>query len=548
MIPIHWNKKLIWLAVIGIILYFGSNIAVSALKGGPAEEGMEAPAVKPEQAAEYALQYTASQLGMAAHTPEAVYQSDKYATGFIAKNSLQETYEQNLADYVLLDYWLVTANLPNGEKIRLKVGLDKLQVQGWEVLTEQPVRTSSAGLALATEALRKTGYNTESLRYDSSAPPTTSGDAGRFTFVSQTLSAGEAPFAVTVQVSGERVVSLNPGLQVPQAYLDWIKGQERIVRLTSVGFLGFTAVMGIAALVLTIVNRKKIIWSRGLLLTGIFLALFLIQNFNVTEAMLMAETTELTLEAIAMIIMNIIIVALAVLLALAVWFSLLSGDEQLRRLGLRLWPRWREREFGRDVFYGMGRGYLICFFILGVQQVAFLVASLAFNSFSINDPSQSTWNMKWAVLFPASAWVAAIMEEAIYRVFGIAVLKRLFRFTFPAVLVSSFIWGLGHTGYSIYPSYTRLMEVTVLGLIFGYVFLRYGFFTAVFAHAIMDSLLMSIYLMVEQPTPLHIFMGIFYIVLPALIGFVIRYLHPRFGGPRRFPPEAVESPHSIPQG
>ncbi|MNC76506.1 hypothetical protein D3C75_1282410 [compost metagenome] len=88
----------------------------------------------------------------------------------------------------------------------------------------------------------------------------------------------------------------------------------------------------------------------------------------------------------------------------------------------------------------------------------------------------------------------------------------------------------------------------MLGLIFGYVFLRYGFFTAVFAHAIMDSLLMSIYLMVEQPTLPHILAGIFYIILPALIGFIIRYLHPRFGGPRRRPPEAAEPPYGVPQG
>lgn len=548
MIPIQWNKKLIVLAVLGIILYFGSNIALSVLKGNAGEEGLGTPAVKPEQAGEAAVQYAASRLNLKAELPEAALQSDKYASGFITKHNLKEAYEQNLAEYMLLDYWLVTANLPNGEKLRLKVGLDEPEVLGWELLTEHPLRTSDRGLALAAEALAQAGYNPQDLQPDDDLP-VSSQKGVSFTFTSQTLTAGDAPFAVTVRVSGDRAIAVNPGLQLPQTYLDWIGEQERIVRLTSFGFLGFTAVMGIAALVLAIVNRKRVVWSRGLLLTGIFLALFLIQNFNVTQAMLMAETSSPTMEAIAQIIMNIIITVLALLLTLAVWFSLLSGEEQLRRLNLRLWPRWRDPEFGRDVFYGMGRGYLICLFILGIQQAAFLLAGLAFDSFSINDPSQSTWNMKWAVLFPASAWVAAIMEEAIYRVFGVTVLKRLLRFTFPAVLVSSFIWGLGHTGYSIFPSYTRLMEVTVLGIIFGYVFLRYGFFTAVFAHAIMDSLLMSIYLMVEQPSLPHILAGIFYIILPVLIGFLIRYLHPRFGGPRQpHLPKAAEPPYGVPQG
>ncbi len=547
MIPIQWNKKLIILAVLGIILYFGSNITLSLLKGNAAEGGLETPAVKPAQAGEAALQYASSRLGLTAEAPEAALLSDKRASGFIAKYNLRKAYEDNLSAYMHLDYWLVSADLPNGEKIRMKVGLDKPHVLGWELLTGQPNRTPGTGVATASEALHKAGYSPEEFAYQGSSTISAK-EPVSFTFVSKTLAAGDASLAVTVKVSGDRAVAVSPELQLPQSYLDWMDQQEQIVRMTSIGFLIFTVIMGIAALVLAIVNRKRVSWSRGLLVTGIFLVLFLIQNFNVTQAMLMAETSVLTMEALAAIIMNVIIVALALLLALAVWFSLLSGEEQLRRLNLKLWPRWRDPEFGREMFYGMGRGYLICLFILGIQQVAFLSAGLAFDSFTINDPSQSTWNMKWAILFPASAWVAAIMEEAIYRVFGIAVLKRLFRFTFPAVLVSSFIWGLGHTGYSIFPSYTRLMEVTVLGLIFGYVFLRYGFFTAVFAHAIMDSLLMSIYLMVEQPTLPHILAGIFYIILPALIGFIIRYLHPRFGGPRRRPPEAVEPPYGVPQG
>lgn len=545
MIPIRWNKKLIVLAVIGIILYFGSNIVSSVLQGNSVEEGMGPPAVKPAEAQEAALQYAREQLEMPAEAPVTVYQSDKIPSGYIAKYKLQETFREKLGGSVLLDYWLVTADIPGGEKIRLKVGMDQPKVMGWEIIPSLPAQTSSAGMSLAMEALRKAGYKPEDFR-NGSPSPTSSREAGSFTFVSGTLAVGEAPFTVTVKVSGDRATALQPGLQVPQSYTDWIKGQEKTVNWTTIGFLIATSIMGIAALVMAIVARKKVIWSRGLLLTGIFLILFLLQNFNSTGAALQTETMSPAAEAIAMILMNAIIIGLALLLALAVWFCLLSGDEQWRRLGYRLWPRWRDPEFGREVFYGMGRGYLICFLILGVQQLAFLAAGLAFDSFSINDPSQSTWNMKWAFLFPASAWVAAIMEEAIYRLFGIAVLRRLFRHTAPAVVVASLIWGLGHTGYTIYPSYTRLLEVAVLGIIFGYAFLRYGFFTAVFAHAIMDSLLMSIYLMAEQPTLPHIALGIFYIVLPVLFGFIIRYLHPRFGGPKRLPPERALPPYSIP--
>lgn len=238
--------------------------------------------------------------------------------------------------------------------------------------------------------------------------------------------------------------------------------------------------------------------------------------------------------------MTIFVVVLAILVGISVWLSLLSGDQQWRLMGHNYWPRWRDPEFGEDVFYGMGRGYLISLFIIGAQQLLFLIAGQAFDSFAIPDPSQSIYNMKWPWLFPTLAWVAAIMEEAVYRLFGGAIFKRLLRFNFLALLVPGIIWALGHTGYSIYPSYTRLIEVTVLAFIFGYTFLKYGLITAIFAHAILDSLLMSIALMMGEPTPSNIALGLVYIFLPALIGYVIRYLHPRFGGPRRNRPEPLQ--------
>jgi len=286
--------------------------------------------------------------------------------------------------------------------------------------------------------------------------------------------------------------------------------------------------------VLSIVHARQVSWSRGIFLTLVFFILYLIQNWNVTEALLDVQGgVDAGTEAFASIFMVVFILISAILMGAAVWFSLLSGDQQWRMKGWHPWPRWRDSEFGEDIFYSMGRGYLICLFILGVQQAVFLAEANIFDSFGIADPTQSPLNMKWPYLFPTAAWVAAIMEEAIYRLFGVVLFKRILRNNFLALLVTSVIWALGHTGYTLYPSYTRLVEVALLGFIFGYTFLKYGFMTAVFAHAIMDSLLMAIYLMAGEPSTFNILIGLFYIILPAIIGYAVRFLHPRFGGPRR---------------
>jgi len=106
--------------------------------------------------------------------------------------------------------------------------------------------------------------------------------------------------------------------------------------------------------------------------------------------------------------------------------------------------------------------------------------------------------------------------------------KRIFRNNFIAVLIPSIIWAASHTQYPIYPVYTRLVEVTVIGIILGYVFLKYGFITAMFAHACMDSILMGMSLF-SLGYVSDAIAGAFYILLPALIALLISWMHKRRG-------------------
>lgn len=550
MIPHKLNKKLLILALIGIVMYFLSNMIMGAINGTAMDEEMGKPAVSQQTATDIAVRFAIEQLGIAPAETSAVYQNDKYASGYVTKESLQEPYKELIQSHSPLNYWVIVINGATADQqAQIRVSMEEpARVTAWDTLTPLGKKHNEKSLPIALKALNDGGFNPENWTYQ----PAAEGDkANVFTFISKQErlkdpgSNADVPLAVSIGVENGKAAFLTPHLQVPDSYMDWIKSQEKLAKWMTGGFLVFTVILGIVALILAIVYARQVRWSRGIILAVVFLALYLVSNFNSADAVLDLQGGDPAARSITVIIMNAVVVVIAVLMTMAVWFSLISGEQQSRKLGWNLWPRFRDKDFGEAVFYGMGRGYLICLVILGVQQVLFLVASLAFDSFSISDPSQSTINMKWPYLFPATAWVAAIMEEAIYRLFGVALFKRILRYNFPALLAASLIWGLGHTGYTIYPSYTRLMEVTILGLIFGYVFLKYGFLTAVFAHAIMDSLLMSMYLMIEEPSPGHIAWGLFYIVLPALIGYLMRYLHHRFGGPSRKqkePPEELTPP------
>lgn len=532
MIPHKLNGKLMFLALLGVILYFTSGLIMSLSHNESMEEDISPPSVTKEQAMETAGRYAEEKWGFRPEDMKISYQSEKYTSGYVTKLGLKDEYVKDYEKLAPLDYWLVITRENGTDRVlHLRVGMEHAGVTSWEEPGILAKAHEEKYAPSAMKVLKDNGYNPDDFTY---TPPAKKADANRFTFISKNTAIGEAPMAIEIGIRNGAAVSFLTGFQVPDEYMDWIKGQERLAAWMTGGFLFFTAAMGITALVLAIIHRKRVYWSRGLFLTAVFFFLYVVMNLNVTDAVLAAEgASEGAPEALMNAIMILFVIGVSFLMAAAVWFSLLSGDQQWRMKGFHPWPRWRDSEFGRDVFYGMGRGYLICFFILGVQQIVFLAEANVFDSFGIADPSQSPFNMKWPLLFPAAAWVAAIMEEAIYRLFGVILFKRILRFNFLALLASSIIWAMGHTGYTLYPSYTRLVEVTILGFIFGYTFLKYGFMTAVFAHAIMDSLLMALYVMTAEPSAANILTGLFYIVLPALIGYVIRFLHPRFGGPRR---------------
>ncbi|MFC7559300.1 type II CAAX prenyl endopeptidase Rce1 family protein [Paenibacillus farraposensis] len=100
------------------------------------------------------------------------------------------------------------------------------------------------------------------------------------------------------------------------------------------------------------------------------------------------------------------------------------------------------------------------------------------------------------------------------------------RSTFVASLITTLIWALGHTLYPIYPVFSRPIELTFLGLLFSFVFLRYGFIAAMFSHVIFDSILMSFSVMSLGNT-VNLIAGLFWIVLPALVGYMFYWFSPK---------------------
>ena len=173
-------------------------------------------------------------------------------------------------------------------------------------------------------------------------------------------------------------------------------------------------------------------------------------------------------------------------------FPALAG-ESLREEEFPTSPYSSLSHYIKSTFYSRGTtkailfGYLLFFILLGIQATLFYFGQkylgvwkewVTFTQFS-----SSYFPFLSAFIIGSSV---SVNEEIMFRLFGISWAKKYLKNTFLAVVFSSFIWGLGHSGYAVFPIWFRALEVTFLGLFLGFIFLRYGLLPLIVAHYLLD--------------------------------------------------------------
>nr|WP_085979058.1 CPBP family intramembrane glutamic endopeptidase [Paenibacillus sanguinis] len=352
---------------------------------------------------------------------------------------------------------------------------------------------------------------------------------------------GDSQAQIQIHYENGFVSSLESYFAPPAEHLSYVKKQTTLATwLTFAGYSFLSFILGILAIVYSVLTRRHTSFKRGIFLTSLYFVLSMIGAFNMLP-IFEKESSEPFMLVFMLVFQSVSTLCMSV----ALYFSLVGGDGLWRQQGMNPWPRAGEAGYGRHVLASMTDGYAWALILLGVQSIIFLILEKTIGTWSTSDSTQSPYNMVYPLLFPLLAWVAGIGEEAVYRLFGIPMLKKMFRSTLVACLLSTLIWALGHTLYPIYPVFSRPIELTIIGLLFSFVFLRYGFAAAVFSHVIFDSILMALNLMFMGGA-LNIAAGVFYIALPAIVAYIIYVFNPP-GRERKEPPrqqkeELLEAP------
>ena len=124
---------------------------------------------------------------------------------------------------------------------------------------------------------------------------------------------------------------------------------------------------------------------------------------------------------------------------------------------------------------------------------------------------------------------ASISEEFMFRLFAISFFKRYLKKDFFAVLIPAVIWAFSHSSYEVFPPYVRGIELTIVGIILGYLFLKFGLEMTIITHYAVEAILVSIPLMLSKVL-FYQLSGIIVILcafIPIIILFLYRLILPK---------------------
>jgi hypothetical protein len=120
---------------------------------------------------------------------------------------------------------------------------------------------------------------------------------------------------------------------------------------------------------------------------------------------------------------------------------------------------------------------------------------------------------------------AAFSEEITYRIFGISWGKKYLKHSAAAVIMVSLIWGFGHAGYLIFRVWFRGMEVTLVGLFMGFVFLQYGIIPVLVTHYLFNVFLGTGSYLLGKSTPYLFFSSLFILAIPLIVALMAFFLN-----------------------
>jgi len=323
-----------------------------------------------------------------------------------------------------------------------------------------------------------------------------------FTWERHGFKAKDAPYRLRVTVLGDAVGGYDEFLKVPEA---WERSFARLRSSNELyqwlgqvpyGFLQIGAVLGVLYLLHL---RGQVRW-RGAMKLGLVLALlFFVMEAN--EWPLTRYGYDTNSDYSGFVVQRFLLAALlSVFLGMLVSLTVAAAEPLYRRdhphklrLGIALTrDGLQSKEFFNSCVIGLAMaaahlGFVVMFYVVG-KNFGFWAPQ------DINYTDAVSTALPW--IYPlAISLYAATSEEFLFRLFAIPFFLRFTKSKAVAIVLPAFIWGFLHSAYPVEPGWVRGVEVGVIGVVAGWVMLRWGIFATLVWHYTVDAMLIGLFLL-----------------------------------------------------
>jgi membrane protease YdiL (CAAX protease family) len=336
---------------------------------------------------------------------------------------------------------------------------------------------------------------------------------------------GGAKLLCGATVSGNEIREFyRNGLDIPENFYRYID-KEFVLGgyLSSFSYLLFLALV-VLAIFLVVKKRQSvtlILVKNWYVCLAVFL--FLINTAYIFNSLQSALNNYATSASLASYIGLYLLQAAVGTLFLSITFTLPGiAAEAIQEEAL---PQNRGNSFlhylkssfsNRSLTMSIVLGYLFFIIILGLQAAVFFVGQKYLGVWKqwIKLTQFSSASIPLLSAFVIGL-TASLNEEIIFRLFAISWLKKYLKNTLLAVVISALCWGFGHTQYAIFPIWFRGIEVSLIGLLYGFIFVKYGIIPLIVAHYLFDVFWGSAAYILGRAAPSLFFGSVAILALPS---------------------------------
>jgi len=332
-----------------------------------------------------------------------------------------------------------------------------------------------------------------------------------------------------IQIYGDKIGKFHEYVKLPETWIREYQHQRSLNTTTATIANFFMIILFIIALVMFIVYsiKHKLYYKTGLIF-GILIAII---NFaSKLNSIPLAKFFFNTNQTFGRFYSNLLIEGLIQSISLGILvFVLGSIGNYLYRIHFPkkitlLYSFSFEGMKTKKFFYNIILGFTLAFVFISFQILYYSIA-LKFGAWSPTQvPYSEMLNTKFPWIFILFAgFIPSITEEFCFRLFSISLLKKITKSKLLAILIPAIIWAFAHSNYPQQPFWIRGIEISIMGILIGVLFYKFGITFALIWHYTADAVLSSIIFIKSGNSYLFISGFIAAIIVLLLLGYNLFY-------------------------